>query len=375
MRRQIGTLAFAVVFAACACGDETSPKKRVAVYGFDVPAAAPRTGKASSSDLGNLISDLLVTHLVQQSVFSVVERTAIDKILKEQNVSNSDRFDSGTASQIGHLLGVHFLILGGVSRYTHERDSGSVKGTVRLTARMVSTDTAEVVKAVQSVGESTSAARAQSSGDDGVTESVMSDALSKAVARLAFQINRAFAPSLPVPVSHSDPQDSDFDRGLLQLKNRRYQLAARSFESVTARHPDHVEAWYNLGVAYMNSNRCKLAVQKFTRAIQIAQPVSAFYDRGVCFMSAGMENYRLAVSDFSRVLERDPQNTNAIYNRAVCHMNLDERGAALADFSSFISLSSDSGQVGRAYHNRAQILRKLGKLDEAAAEEERAGGK
>jgi hypothetical protein len=42
-------------------------------------------------DIGKGISDLLVTYLVKDGSYSVIERKALDKILAEQNFSNSDR--------------------------------------------------------------------------------------------------------------------------------------------------------------------------------------------------------------------------------------------------------------------------------------------
>jgi curli biogenesis system outer membrane secretion channel CsgG len=47
--------------------------------------------------VGKGISDLLVRHLVQDGTYSVIERKTMDKILAEQNFSNSDRAD-GAAS-------------------------------------------------------------------------------------------------------------------------------------------------------------------------------------------------------------------------------------------------------------------------------------
>ena len=43
--------------------------------------------------------DLLVNYLVKDGSYSVIERSALDKIMAEQNFSNSDRADSTSAAK------------------------------------------------------------------------------------------------------------------------------------------------------------------------------------------------------------------------------------------------------------------------------------
>ena len=48
----------------------------------------------ANKDIGKGIADLLVDKLVQNGTYSVIERKQLDKILAEQNFSNSDRADA-----------------------------------------------------------------------------------------------------------------------------------------------------------------------------------------------------------------------------------------------------------------------------------------
>jgi len=50
-------------------------------------------------DIGKGIADLMVTNLVKDGSYSVIERKALDKIMAEQNFSNSDRADPNSAEQ------------------------------------------------------------------------------------------------------------------------------------------------------------------------------------------------------------------------------------------------------------------------------------
>ena len=55
-------------------------------------------------DIGKGISDLMVTNLVKDGSYSVIERKALDKIMTEQNFSNSDRANPTSAAKLGKLL-------------------------------------------------------------------------------------------------------------------------------------------------------------------------------------------------------------------------------------------------------------------------------
>jgi curli biogenesis system outer membrane secretion channel CsgG len=152
------------------------PKKRVAVMNFDYGTV--RTSVAaifgSDQDVGKGITDMLVQKLVQDGNYSVIERSALDKILAEQNFSNSDRADSTSAAKIGKILGVDAIITGSITQFGRDDQHTNVggggyglgkfgiggvgtsksKAVVNITARIVNTSTAEILVAVTGSGES-----------------------------------------------------------------------------------------------------------------------------------------------------------------------------------------------------------------------------
>jgi hypothetical protein len=67
------------------------------------------------SSAGTAVADLLQSRLVGLPGLTVVERERINAVLQEQNLQNSDRFDSTTAVQLGRLLGATRLMFGTVS--------------------------------------------------------------------------------------------------------------------------------------------------------------------------------------------------------------------------------------------------------------------
>jgi len=92
-------------------------KKRVAVFDFDY--ATVRTNSAAlfgtDIDVGKGIADLLVKNLVNDGTYSVIERKQLDKILAEQNFSNSNRADPASAARIGKILGLDAIIVGSIT--------------------------------------------------------------------------------------------------------------------------------------------------------------------------------------------------------------------------------------------------------------------
>src|SRR5215831_12054451 len=121
MIRLIGSL----FLLAVTCAAQTSGKKRVAVLDFDYGTVQSYVSSiyGSNQDVGKGITDMLVEKLVKDGKYSVIERKALDKILAEQNFSNSDRANPATAARVGQLLGVDVVIMGSVTKLGRDNES------------------------------------------------------------------------------------------------------------------------------------------------------------------------------------------------------------------------------------------------------------
>src|SRR5215831_11672257 len=164
-----------LLFASMAEG-QAPPKKRVAVFDFE--NAAIQGGITSpffqnkAPDMGKAAAELLITKLVKGGNVSVIERNAIDKLLAEQNLTNSDRTDPVTAAKLGRVLGVDAIILGTITHYDYaDQTTGGggarlagfggsstktkhdIDAKVQISTRLVSPDTAEVLAVSQGAGE------------------------------------------------------------------------------------------------------------------------------------------------------------------------------------------------------------------------------
>jgi curli biogenesis system outer membrane secretion channel CsgG len=166
----------ALVAATPAVAPAQGPKKRVAVMSFDYGAVMSSVQAVfrTNQDVGRGISDLLVMKLVNDGKYSVIERAALEKVLGEQNFSNSNRADSSTAAKIGRVLGVDLIIIGSITQFGSDDKKTTVggggfglaalglggvqsrnsKAVVAVTARMIDTSTAEILAVAEGNGES-----------------------------------------------------------------------------------------------------------------------------------------------------------------------------------------------------------------------------
>jgi len=153
-------------------------KRRVAILPFEYGAV---TSEVGTVDVGKGITTLLITKLVTDGTYSVVDRQMLDSILKEQNLSVSDRADPATACKIGKILSVDAIVVGTVTQFGFESHSTNVGGAasyatgyipyvgglpfggigvkkskarVAIDARVIDINTTEILNAVHGTGES-----------------------------------------------------------------------------------------------------------------------------------------------------------------------------------------------------------------------------
>lgn len=172
-------LTLLVVAGAALPSAFASDKRRIAILPFEYGAV---TASVGTVDVGKGINTMLITRLVQDGTYSVVDRQMLDQVMKEQNLSVSDRADSNTACKIGKLLSVDAIVVGTVTQMGVEKKDSSVsvpsvgmgyipyvgsiggfgslrsskaKSKVAIDARIIDVNTGEVLATASGVGEST----------------------------------------------------------------------------------------------------------------------------------------------------------------------------------------------------------------------------
>lgn len=160
---------------------------RPTVSVFDLDFGSVQQWWSGNWDIGKGIADLIVDELVNDGSYRIIERKALDKILAEQNFSNSDRADpsAATVAQVGKALGVKYMVVGSITKFGTEDKKVGVggggwgrggfglgkvgtskgKATVAITVRMVDTTTGEILASAK--GEGTSKRSGLILGGDG----------------------------------------------------------------------------------------------------------------------------------------------------------------------------------------------------------------
>jgi curli biogenesis system outer membrane secretion channel CsgG len=160
---------------------QTAAKRRPRIAVMDFDYATVQTVSAAvfgtNVDVGKGIVDLLVNDLVKDGTYSIIERKQMDKILAEQNFSNSNRADPTSAARIAKILGVDAIIVGSITQFGNETKHtglggvggnwhgmglGNVghsnsKANVAVTARIINVDTAEIMGVADGKGQSSRA--------------------------------------------------------------------------------------------------------------------------------------------------------------------------------------------------------------------------
>lgn len=172
----VGLALLAGVAAVSYAQAPTQRKPRIAVMDFDYGTVQTASAAlfGTNVDVGKGIADLLVTDLVKDGSFSIIERKALDKIMAEQNFSNSSRADPSSAAKLGKLLGVDAILVGSITEFGNETNNKKIgggggnwhgfgmggfghsnsKANVAITARLVNVDTGEIMAVAEGTGQS-----------------------------------------------------------------------------------------------------------------------------------------------------------------------------------------------------------------------------
>ncbi|NJK71883.1 MAG: penicillin-binding protein activator LpoB, partial [Synechococcaceae cyanobacterium SM2_3_60] len=194
--------------------NQPADKPRVAVLDFDFSSLSMQFSIPNAS---RGVSEILVDRLVNGGEYSVIERSRLDAILREQNLGMSERVDASTAAQVGRILGVDAVIIGSVTQFdVSVRESGGgapvfipfgsfpigvgassrdADANVQVNARLVDTNTGEILATAEgrgNVSQSDSTVTVAGFGGGAATsneEKLLVMASQQAVDELAAQLN------------------------------------------------------------------------------------------------------------------------------------------------------------------------------------------
>jgi curli biogenesis system outer membrane secretion channel CsgG len=141
-------------------------KKQIAVLDFDfatVDLGLADRAYGGRQNLARRVADKLVTSLVGLGTCQVVERSQLEKVLREQNLGTEGRIDPSTAAKVGRILGVDALVIGNVSVFELKGmpesndafwDNKKLSARIAVNFRVVDTTTAVVELSNEQTGMS-----------------------------------------------------------------------------------------------------------------------------------------------------------------------------------------------------------------------------
>lgn len=196
--------------------------KRIAIIYFDSPE-----DNAELTRLRKGLADMLISDLSKVKMLNVVERSRLEEILKEQKLNNSNQFDASTASRLGKLLGVEYILTGSFFE---------LMGKLRIDARIIEVESGKIMK---------------SEGVDGDTQAFFS---------LQKQLMQKIASGLQVDLPTTSATDANkttnpisydasiqYAEGLEQMDKGNKAEALVIFNRILTNYPDFIPAKESLG--------------------------------------------------------------------------------------------------------------------------------
>jgi curli biogenesis system outer membrane secretion channel CsgG len=123
-------------------------KRNLAVYGFE-DKTDHKVNWYSGQNIGDGMSDMLTTALVQSGRFRIFERSQLTSVMQEQGLGQSGAMVEKTAAQAGKLLGAEMIVMGSVTEFgTKKSEGGTRLGQVTIGTQTLSATVAVDVRLV-----------------------------------------------------------------------------------------------------------------------------------------------------------------------------------------------------------------------------------
>jgi curli biogenesis system outer membrane secretion channel CsgG len=164
MKQLVSVFLLAMSLAIAPSSAFAQAKIRVAIWDFDNNAATSwwfwnQMGPAARNHIDTAFSEIEEL----SSKFTVLEREKLELILKEQGLASAGAVDAQTAAKVGRLLGVKYILTGGIDKFAINTTRGGIgaigiggnmtQADATVNIRFIDTTTAERVIAIAADGQ------------------------------------------------------------------------------------------------------------------------------------------------------------------------------------------------------------------------------
>jgi TolB-like protein/TolA-binding protein len=127
-------LSLVIIAGVCVSPDAADFKRtKIAVLDFQLQGM-----RQDSSDMGKIVAEWLITALVKEGRFDVIERRLLEKVLEEQRIGISGLVDENSASKLGKVLGAKIVITGSVMQF---------QNVMEVNARIIEVESSSIIAA------------------------------------------------------------------------------------------------------------------------------------------------------------------------------------------------------------------------------------
>ena len=132
MKKTVNTIILSLILIFTVSSAAADFKKsKIAVLDFQMQGK-----EYQDNDMGAIVAEWLITALVKEGRFDVVERRLLQKVLSEHQLAMSGIVDDSSVSQLGQILGVKIIISGAVLHF---------QNIIEANARIIDVSTGSII--------------------------------------------------------------------------------------------------------------------------------------------------------------------------------------------------------------------------------------
>jgi tetratricopeptide (TPR) repeat protein len=161
-----------------------------------------------------------------------------------------------------------------------------------------------------------------------------------------------------------------YHRGILRKDFNKLDEAIVDFNLIINRNPENPEYYYLRGECFLIQQDYEATINDSSEAIRLAASESRqflfYFSRGNAYFFSG--KYEKAILDFTKTIELNPEDTQALLNRGNCYMAIKDLDNALMDYNEALQIRPD---YISALRNRSIIYLERNQLKTAIADLEK----
>jgi tetratricopeptide (TPR) repeat protein len=155
------------------------------------------------------------------------------------------------------------------------------------------------------------------------------------------------------------------ERGLLVLEMGDPRQAERDFDRALKLDPEYGPAYYGRGSVKHLKKDFEGEMQDARHGLLLDRRNAGIYYRRIAAAYHSLGQYQEAIKAYNQAIKwHGGHDEETLYNRGLCHMELEEYSEALADFGRSLELAPEWGQAYRARGNTFLMLGESGKAIE-----------